>query len=188
MVVATHADDALKLIGSSASSEMLSCLARDKYQDCVCIAHTFPGILPKDVNIWKTYNIIIQNRDVCYKPYTITYVCNRHQNDRINPAYNVINSPQFFVTANPQVQIPSRYILTDSLSQKPAITNMRHNVFNFECLEVQKEIDTLQGQNCLYFAGGWTRGAGLHEECWVQGQEIATMIIAGTNRSSNWAA
>ena len=179
VVVATHADDALKMFKSGATPEVLSCLGRIKYQDGMCVAHTFAGILPPDVNAWKTYNILIHDDAACLRPYTITYVCNRHQNDGANPRYDTFGGPLFFITVNPPVPIPSRYVLNDVLNGLPAVANLRHNVFNFDCLAAQTTINGLQGENNLYFAGGWTNGAGLHEECWIQGQAIARMILTG---------
>lgn len=179
VVVATHADDALRIIESGASAQVMSCLGRVKYLNGMCVAHTFAGMMPPDYNAWCTYNILIHQAATYLKPYTISYVCNRHQNDGANPSYANFGWPQFFVTVNPPVPIPSQYVLTDAATGQPAIANLRHNVFNFDCLSAQAEIQTLQGQNKLFFAGGWTIGAGLHEECWLQGMAIAQQIATG---------
>lgn len=185
VVVCTHADDALKLIEGGVSTEVMSCLARIKYLNGMCVAHTFAGMMPPDYNAWCTYNILIHPPATYLKPYTISYVCNRHQNDGANPPYAHFGWPQFFVTVNPPVPIPSQYVLTDAATGQPAMANLRHNVFNFDCLSAQAEISTLQGQNNLYFAGGWTLGAGLHEECWIQGMTIANQIATGAGSSDH---
>jgi predicted NAD/FAD-binding protein len=177
VVIATHADDALKLIANGVPAGVLSVLGMIKYQDGLCVAHTFSGILPPDVNAWKTYNILIHDVATYLTPYTITYVCNRHQNDYANQTYNYFGGPQFFISVNPPVPIPNQYVLQDMNTGLPAVANLRHNVFNFDCLNAQSAINSWQGENGLYFAGGWTNGAGLHEECWIQGQNIATMIL-----------
>ena len=179
VVVATHADDALKLIQSGASTQVMSCLARVRYLNGISVAHTFAGMMPPDYNAWCTYNILIHQDASYLKPYTISYVCNRHQNDAAEASYDHFGLPQFFITCNPPVPIPSKYILTDAATGKPAIANLRHNVFDCDCLSAQAEILTSQGQNNLYFAGGWTLGAGLHEECWIQGINIAHQIATG---------
>ena len=179
VVIATHADDAAKIIRSGASAEVLSCLSRVKYLNGMSVAHTFAGMMPPDVNAWSTYNILIHQEAAYLKPYTISYVCNRHQNDFANPDYSYFGWPQFFITVNPPVPIPSQYVLTDSVTGKQAIANLRHNVFDFACLSAQNEIQVYQGANNLFFAGGWTIGAGLHEECWHQGELIANQIING---------
>jgi uncharacterized protein len=180
VVVATHADDALKLFISGASAGIVDCLSAISYMDGLSIAHTFADVLSPDRNAWKTYNILIhQPPETGLKPYTISYVCNRHQNDSSNPEYNFYGGPEFFVTVNPPVRIPSRYVLKDADTGKPAYANLRHNVLDLECLAAQEKMQELQGENDIYFAGGWTLGAGLHEECWVQGQKIANFIVTG---------
>jgi len=180
MVVATHADDALKLFVSGASSGVVDCLSAISYMDGLSVAHTFSNVLSPDRNAWKTYNILIhQPPETGLKPYTISYVCNRHQNDSNNPEHNFYGGAEYFVTVNPPVRIPSQYVLKEAKSGNQAIANLRHNVLDLECLAAQEQMQKLQGDNDLYFAGGWTLGAGLHEECWEQGQKIAQFIITG---------
>ena len=58
-------------------------------------------------------------------------------------------------------------------------------MFDFDCLSAQTEIQSYQGQGNLYFAGGWTIGAGLHEECWHQGEIIAGQIINGVKSNEH---
>jgi uncharacterized protein len=186
VVIATHADDALKLFLTGASPGVVDCLSRISYLNGLSVAHTWCGMMPSDVNAWKTYNILIhQPPETTLKPYTISYVCNRHQNDAQNPAYNYFGGPQFFITVNPPLAIPSQYVLQDQTTLLPAIANLRHNILDFACLAAQETMQTLQGANSLYFAGGWTNGAGLHEECWVQGENIASLIVTGQGKPEN---
>ncbi len=37
----------------------------------------------------------------------------------------------------------------------------------------------IQGTEGVCFAGGYTRGAGLHEECWISGADAARWAITG---------
>ena len=55
----------------------------------------------------------------------------------------------------------------------------KHNVLNFDCLDAQEQLTELQGGDYmnLYFAGGWTHGAGLHEECWEMAEELVKDLI-----------
>ena len=185
VVVATHADDAARMLLSGAASDVLHCLAQIKYLNGISVAHTFAGVMPPDCNAWTTYNILIHQAATALKPYTISYVCNRHQNDAANPAYNVFGLPQYFITVNPPVPIPAQYVLTDTATGQPAVANLRHNVYDFQCQAAQAVIHFLQGYNHLYFAGGWTIGAGLHEECWIQGQRIARQIATGISTNDH---
>ena len=63
-----------------------------------------------------------------------------------------------------------------------AICWFRHNVLDFDCLEAQEMLDKdpkIQGGQFgnVYFTGGWTNGAGLHEQCWVQGKKVVDKMF-----------
>ena len=61
---------------------------------------------------------------------------------------------------------------------QPVIGWFKHNVLNFDCLDAQEQLADLQGGDYmnLYFAGGWTRGAGLHEECWEMAEYLVEVL------------
>ena len=50
----------------------------------------------------------------------------------------------------------------------------KHNVLDFDCLDAQEMLPELQGGQFgnVFFAGGWTLGAGLHEQCWQQAEKV----------------
>ncbi|MDJ0942806.1 MAG: FAD-dependent oxidoreductase [Kiloniellales bacterium] len=187
VVLACHADDALRCLKQGASDEMVQILSSIKYLNSLSVCHTFAGVLPPNRNAWRTYNILIhQPPNKAMKPYTITYVCNRHQNDKTNADYDKFGLPQFFVTLNPPVPIPDQFVLKQVeetswfKKEDPAVTYLKHNVLNFDCLEAQMLLwdkdKKVQGTNNLYFTGGWTNGAGLMEECWRSGSCVAELI------------
>ena len=59
-----------------------------------------------------------------------------------------------------------------------AICWFKHNVLDFDCLEAQRLLPERQGGafGNVFFAGGWTRGAGLHEQCWKQADDVVKHI------------
>ncbi len=179
VVMACHATTALRVIQQGMTQEMVSVLGAFHYCNSVAIAHTYTPLLPPDVNAWRTYNILIHDRFAQLRPYTISYVCNRHQNDAAEPAYDRFETPKFFVTLNPSIAIPDRYVLYTTES-KPAIAYFPHNVVSLATIAAQEKLPNVQGQNGIYFTGGWTRGAGLHEECWHSAQNVAHLIL-GSN-------
>lgn len=176
VVCATHANQALRAI-KTPSAGVSPVLAKITYETALSVAHTDSRLLPANRNAWCTYNIRIHTPgSAAMKPYTITYVGNRHQNDAMNPDYNMFGLPEFFVSINPHRPVPESMVLKDD-DGRAAMTYLHHNVFDFDCIEAQHEIDALQGRDGLYFAGGWTRGSGLHEECWHQGRTVARKIM-----------
>ena len=197
-VLACHADDALRCLKRGVSDEMVQVLSGVKYLNSLAVCHTFADILPPNRNAWRTYNILIhQPPNEAMKPYTITYVCNRHQNDKDNPHddYDHFGLPQFFVTLNPSIPIPEKFVLKQvedtSLFAKDeaAVTYLKHNVLDFACMQAQDLLwdndKKVQGTNNVYFTGGWTYGAGLMEECWMSGSSVAALIHDPAYRSDH---
>lgn len=176
VVWAAHANQALRAIRTPPAG-VSPVLAKIKYETALSVAHTDSRLLPTNRNAWCTYNILIHEPGAAaMKPYTITYLGNRHQNDAENPEYDKFGLPEFFVSINPHRPVPEPMVLKDD-DGHPAMTYLHHNVFDFDCIHAQCEIEELQGREGLYFAGGWTRGSGLHEECWHQGQNVARKIM-----------
>ena len=70
-----------------------------------------------------------------------------------------------------------------------AWTVFKHNVLNAACIAAQASIDScnqavgahlglgVQPECALLFGGGWTRGAGLQEQCIDQSERIAAWVL-----------
>lgn len=64
----------------------------------------------------------------------------------------------------------------------------KHNVLDLACIEAQARIQALnegnaqQPQMPLFFGGGWTNGAGLHEQCMAQSEQMARWAMAYLDR------
>lgn len=80
----------------------------------------------------------------------------------------------------------------DSVLEAKAWTLFKHNVLDANCLEAQAEIEhynqstsrrRFEGHQdvCpLLFAGGWTRGAGLQEQCLEQSAHLVALLLGRT--------
>ena len=177
VVCATPANAALKLI-RTLRPDVANSLAQIRYETAISVAHLDSRLLPADTNAWCTYNIrILEPGAAAMKPYAINYVANRHQNDANDPDYNRFGLPTFFVSINPPYPIPESMVLKDD-DGREAVAYMQHNVFDFACIRAQAQIGARQGVDDLYFAGGWSYGSGLHEECWLQGIDIAEKLYS----------
>ncbi|MGM0588761.1 MAG: FAD-dependent oxidoreductase [Bacteroidota bacterium] len=159
------ADVALRTVTKGLTTDAVQMLSAFKYYDSVSVAHTDSRLLPANKNNWCTYNILIHEDYAQLRPYTISYVCNRHQNDAQNPEYNYFGGPEYFVTLNPITPIPDKKILRTPEGD-PVKTYFRHNTLDFQTMKAQNMVDKVQGQNGIYFSAGWMCGAGLHEECY----------------------
>lgn len=115
VIITTHANDALNILkfandDKKQEAEVTEILGSISYTTSIAVCHTWSGVLPPNRNSWRSYNVLIR-QGAALKPYSMTYVCNRHQNDAKNKQYNIFGMPQFFVTLNPQLPIPDNTIL-----------------------------------------------------------------------------
>ncbi|MEM1352327.1 MAG: FAD-dependent oxidoreductase [Pseudomonadota bacterium] len=192
--LATPADMAMRcmLAGDNPGSIGLpqaaaNIMSQIKYETAVSVAHTDARLMPVNRNAWSTYNIVIHDPgSVALKPYVINYVANRHQNDAANPDFNAFGLPEFFVSINPHIPVAEDKVLKD-VNGVEAVANLKHFVFDFDCMQAQTDIVGQQGNANIFYASGWTHGSGLHTECWSQGQIVAEMIakhVASDGESS----
>ena len=175
VVLALQAHDALRCVKSGLTPKVTQFFSSFKYRTDEVVAHTHYGVLSPYVKAWRTYNILIRRNPAGSHPYTITYLVNRHQNDGNSSQNGASGTPHFFVTVNPPVPIPDSHVL-----RQPDGTHARavfhHVAYDLDALKAQERRDGLQGMNNVYITGGYTRGAGLHEECWTDGMELAAHI------------
>jgi uncharacterized protein len=185
VVMACHANTALKLIQEGVTQDMVNVLSAFEYTNSMAVAHTFSALLPLNKNAWRTYNIRIHDDAAAQlRPYSISYVCNRHQNDAENPLYQGQENLDFFVTLNPSTAVPPEYILKTPEGKK-VISYFAHNVLNNFSLIAQENLQAIvQGQNNIFFTGGWTVGAGLHEECLLSAMSVSAQILKSNIRQS----
>ncbi|EWG97885.1 hypothetical protein [Halomonas sp. BC04] len=85
----------------------------------------------------------------------------------------------------------------DSALEAKAWTLFKHNVLDADCLEAQAEIarynqttarrrfEGRQDVCPLLFAGGWTRGAGLQEQCLEQSAQVVELLLGKVERRAD---
>ncbi len=180
VVFACHADDVyaqFKDLLSKKQSEILSTIS---YATMISIAHCDESYLPVSSHHYSAYNCFVKNEaSSSHSDYTITYNCNAHQNLENNEDELPSDNDNFFVTVNPIKPIEEHLILKDEHGVN-LIKKFRRNICDFKLLEAQVKLKAEQGKNSLYFAGGYTQGIGLHENCLRQSSLIADMISAKT--------
>ncbi len=208
VVMACHADHQLAAFRHQPqmllNEDMAEILGQVRHAPSRAVAHTFTGVLPPNRETWRTYNVMIREGQGL-KPYTMTYVQNRHRNDRDNPEFDKYGLPIYFVTLNPDVRIPDQHVLrmpkheTKARAAAPAgyghlvapaarqdddmaVAWFRHVVQDLTLLNNQDRLPDYQGiaGGRVYFAGCWTVGAGLHEECFHQAQNVFNSMQNGS--------
>jgi predicted NAD/FAD-binding protein len=155
-VVATHADDALRLLADPSRDER-RLLGSFAYSDNEAILHTDPALMPRRPRVWSSWNYL-----TCAgsgpKP-AITYWMNKLQGlDTAKP---------LFVTLNPHRQPAAGTVFTRAA--------YRHPLFDSHAVTAQRSLWSLQGTRNTWFCGAYF-GAGFHEDGLQAGLAVAESL------------
>jgi predicted NAD/FAD-binding protein len=146
VVIATHADQALKLLADPDPQER-SLLSAFSYTPNTAVLHTDLRLMPERRRVWSSWNYIGESEEAGESPLCVTYWMNRLQNlDMRHP---------LFVTLN-----PTREIAPDKIIRK---FNYTHPLFDQAALNAQQQLWRLQGQRGTWFCGAYF-GYGFHED------------------------
>ena len=154
VVMATHADQTLKILKTPSSVE-LNVLGSFSYQTNEAILHTDPTLMPNSKKAWSSWNYLNTHtkgqNNVC-----VTYWMNKLQDLKTKTNY--------FVTLNPTKQIKQDKILRRFTYQHP--------VFNNKTRIAQRNLWNLQGKKLFWFCGSYF-GHGFHEDGLQSGLAVA---------------
>lgn len=158
IVIATHADTALKLLGDADSSEA-SRLSPWVYQDNQVILHTDINFMPPKQSLWASWNFLRKPSETSEKkasPVCVSYYMNRLQGLKTKTPY--------IVTLNPQKAIdPNKTINSTILS---------HPLYSFDALNTQKTLREKNGLRNTWFCGSYF-GYGFHEDAVLSSVQLA---------------
>ncbi|MEO6395658.1 MAG: FAD-dependent oxidoreductase [Devosia sp.] len=162
-VIATHADQALRLLGD-ADAEERALLGAFTYTDNLAVLHNDTALMPERRRVWGSWNYIGESSDIGERPLCVTYWMNKLQNlDRTHP---------LFVTLN-----PTRPIGEGKMIQT---FNYSHPLFDHKAIAAQRVLWRLQGRRNVYFAGSYF-GSGFHEDA-LQSGLAAAEAVGGVRR------
>lgn len=156
VVMATHADQALKLLADPTrrESELLGAM---RYQSNAAILHSDASLMPRRRTAWSSWNVISeragQNADslIC-----VSYWMNKLQGLPV--------AQPVLVTLN-----PNRPVREDLVWAK---FDYAHPLFDQRAVAAQRDLWKLQGQGGLWYCGAYF-GAGFHEDGLQAGLAVA---------------
>jgi predicted NAD/FAD-binding protein len=163
IVVATHADQALRLLADPDETEA-ALLGAFSYTDNEAVLHRDVSLMPKRQAVWSAWNYIGDSGSSSGRPLCVTYWMNLLQNlDRTHP---------IFVTLNPTRDIaPEAFIRS---------FHYTHPLFDRKAVEAQQDLWRLQGNRHTWFAGSYF-GHGFHEDA-LQAGLAAAEGVGGVRR------
>ena len=144
VVIATHADEALKIIDNPTSDEELI-LKNFKYRGNIAVIHFDESIMPKNKKAWCSWNSSMSKDNI--ERTSVTYWLNQLQNLKIDK--------NIFLTIN-----PFREISADKTYKKVRFT---HPYFDADALLNQSNLQKIQNKKNILFCGSYF-GYGFHED------------------------
>ncbi len=146
VIVATHADQALKLLADPDEQEQ-ALLGAFRYTDNTAVLHTDAALMPRRERVWSSWNYIGESEDDGSRPLCVTYWMNRLQN--LDLSYPLL------VTLNPTRAIDHQRIIRSF--------QYAHPLFDQPALDAQQHLWRLQGRRHTWFCGAYF-GYGFHED------------------------
>ena len=144
VVIATHADEALKIIEDPTIDE-INILKNFKYRENTAVIHFDETIMPKNKKAWCSWNSTMSKDDI--EKTSVTYWLNQLQNLKIDK--------NIFLTIN-----PFRELAKDKIFKKVRFT---HPYYDKDALYNQNNLYKIQNKKNTLFCGSYF-GYGFHED------------------------
>jgi len=159
VVIATHSDQALKLLAQPSPDEQ-SLLLNIGFQNNLAVLHTDASVMPHKRLAWAAWNY---QRSTEHQDNA--HVCLHYWLNKLQP---LPFTQDVFVSLNPLQPISAEHVLGQF--------EYAHPVFDLAAIQAQRDLSHLQGQQHTWFAGAWT-GYGFHEDGFKAGRNAANGIL-----------
>jgi len=156
VVIATHADQALKLLEDPSKDEQ-RLLSPWRYTANETVLHTDESVLPPQRQAWSSWNFVTEpNQKSGSVPLTMTYQMNILQGLR--------TKKQYCVTLNRLEDYPEKDVI-----KRISYTHPR---YDFDSYRTQSELPKLNGERGTYYCGSYFR-YGFHEDAAASAVDVA---------------
>lgn len=167
LVLATHSDQALDLLGDGASPEERDVLGAIRYQPNRAVLHTDSSVLPHNKLAWAAWNYE-RAADAGDEPS----VCLHYLLNLLQP---LPWQQPVLVSLNPAREIDRTRVMGEF--------EYAHPVFDLAAVNAQARVPQLQGRRDTWFCGAWT-GYGFHEDGLKSGQAVARQLLMEGERGA----
>jgi predicted NAD/FAD-binding protein len=159
IVLATHADTSLAILGDGATPAERSIVGSFRYATNRAVVHSDPSLMPERRRAWSSWNAMGSVGTKATAPVTVTYWMNRLQ--------NLPGDCQVFVSLNPHTEPDPASVIDDILYEHPQ--------FDAVSATGQTDLGFIQGRNRTWFAGAYC-GYGFHEDGLQAGLTVAAEL------------
>jgi len=155
-VIATHADQALRLLPDACSEER-RLLGSFGYSRNHAVLHSDAALMPRRRAVWSSWNYSADRS----RPdaLCVTYWMNRLQ--------HIADAAPLFLTLNPTEAPRSEHLIRTEMYEHP--------IFDTAAIRAQGELWSLQGRRKTWFCGAYF-GAGFHEDGLQSGLAVAEAL------------
>ncbi len=162
VILATHADQALMILGPEASAQERRVLGAFRYQENRAVLHGDAALMPKRRGAWASWNYLAEGEDEeGGRQVSVSYWMNRLQS--LPVASPVI------VTLNPAREPAPDKVYGDHIYSHPQ--------FDAAALRAQAQLPFIQGERRTWFCGSYC-GNGFHEDGLEAGLAVARALGA----------
>ena len=171
VIVATHADQALRLLHAPSANEQ-AVLGAMRTHPNRAVLHTDTSVMPQKKLAWAAWNYERAANDNTES----TRVCLHYWLNKLQPlpfAEDVI------VSLNPVREIDPKHVIGEYA--------YAHPVFDLPAIHAQTRMHELQGQQHTWFAGAWM-GYGFHEDGFKAGRAAAQGLLASMQKTPSSVA
>ncbi|MBL8468758.1 NAD(P)/FAD-dependent oxidoreductase [Methyloversatilis discipulorum] len=161
VVLACHSDEALALLGDTATASERRLLGAIRYQPNHAVLHTDTALLPRNRRVWSSWNYMAGVGAPDSRPVSVSYLMNRLQ--------PLPFEQPVVVSLNPFIEPdPARVI---------ARIDYAHPLFDGPAIDAQARLPEIQGRDRLWYCGAWT-GYGFHEDGLASAVRVARHLGA----------
>lgn len=166
LVLATHGDQALGILGADAAPDERAVLSAFRYARNRAVLHRDARLMPRRRRVWSSWNYLGEAGADRDPRVSVTYWMNRLQ--------NIDTAVPLFVTLNPLHEPDPETVL--------GAYGYDHPQFDAAAIRAQRALPKIQGIRRTWFCGSYC-GYGFHED----GLEAGFAVAAALDAPAPWA-
>ena len=159
VILATHADQALRLLGETATAEQRDVLGSFPYENNVATLHTDPAVMPRRKAAWSSWNYRL-------RPSGSSPIASTHY--WMNSLQDLKTSTDYFVSIND----------ADSINPSTVVRTFQyeHPQYTLASVKAQEALPKLNAKGPIHFCGSYAR-YGFHEDALMSAQVLCEELI-----------